>query len=113
PEPHRSRSPNPMSYQHQYVDGTRIHYPLGKVVCVGRNYAEHAAELNNPVPTEPLLFIKPGSCAVSFEGGFKIPQDRGAVHYEAEIAVLTCKPLSPTSIDDELLDAISGFAPAL
>ena len=53
-----------MSYQHQYVDGTRIHFPLGKVVCIGRNYAEHAKELDNPIPTEPLLFIKPGSCVV-------------------------------------------------
>lgn len=43
-----------MSYQHQYVDGTRIHFPLGKVVCIGRNYAEHAKELDNPIPTEPL-----------------------------------------------------------
>lgn len=102
-----------MSYQHQYIDGTRVHYALGKVVCVGRNYAEHAAELNNPVPTEPLLFIKPGSCAVSIEGGFKIPQGRGAVHYEAEIAVLIGKPLSPNPSDEEVLDAISGFAPAL
>ena len=59
-----------MSYQHQYVDGTPIHFTLGKVVCVGRNYAEHAKELNNPVPTEPLLFIKPGSCTVSHAGGF-------------------------------------------
>lgn len=39
-----------MSYQHQYIDGTPIHFPLGKLVCVGRNYAEHAKELNNPVP---------------------------------------------------------------
>ncbi|HAB90751.1 MAG TPA: isomerase/hydrolase, partial [Pseudomonas sp.] len=77
-----------MSYQHQYIDGTRIHFPVGKVVCVGRNYAAHAKELNNPVPTEPLLFIKPASCVVSPEGGFNIPQDRGAVHYEIEIAVL-------------------------
>ncbi|MBO5391016.1 MAG: isomerase/hydrolase, partial [Pseudomonas sp.] len=53
-----------MSYQHQYVDGTRIHFPIGKVVCIGRNYAEHAKELDNPIPTEPLLFIKPGSCVV-------------------------------------------------
>jgi 2-keto-4-pentenoate hydratase/2-oxohepta-3-ene-1,7-dioic acid hydratase in catechol pathway len=60
-----------MSYQHQYVDGTRIHFPLGKVVCIGRNYAEHAKELDNPVPTEPLLFIKPGSCVVPLEGGFR------------------------------------------
>ena len=77
-----------MSYQHHYTDGTPIHYPLGKVVCIGRNYAEHAKELNNPVPTEPLLFIKAGSCTVPLEGGFSIPSDRGAVHYEAEIAVL-------------------------
>ena len=36
-------------------------YPhsLGKIVCVGRNYAEHAKELNNPVPQSPILFIKP------------------------------------------------------
>lgn len=102
-----------MSYQHQYLDGTRIHYPLGKVVCVGRNYAEHARELNNPVPSEPLLFIKPGSCAVALDGGFGIPEGRGAVHYEAEIAVLIGKPLSRTPGEEEVRDAITGFAPAL
>lgn len=102
-----------MSYQHQYVDGTRIHFPLGKVVCIGRNYAEHAKELDNPIPSEPLLFIKPGSCVVPLAGGFKIPSDRGAVHYEAEIAVLLGKPLSAKPSVEEVLDAISGFAPAL
>ncbi|UCJ17846.1 fumarylacetoacetate hydrolase family protein [Pseudomonas sp. MM211] len=102
-----------MSYQHQYIDGTRIHFPMGKVVCVGRNYAEHAKELNNPLPTEPMLFIKPGSCVVPLEGGFSIPEDRGSVHYEVEIAVLIGKPLSRKPSDEEVLDAISGFAPAL
>ncbi len=103
-----------MNYQHQYTDGTHIHFPLGKVVCVGRNYAEHAKELNNPVPTEPLLFIKPGSCTVALQAdGFAIPQDRGGVHYEAEIAVLIGKPLSRKPNDEEVRDAISGFAPAL
>lgn len=102
-----------MNYKHQYTDGTPIHYPLGKVVCIGRNYAEHAKELNNPVPSEPLLFIKPGSCAVPLAGGFAIPRDRGAVHYEAEIAVLIGKPLSKKPDAEEVRDAISGFAPAL
>lgn len=102
-----------MSYQHQYTDGTPIHFPLGKVVCVGRNYAEHAAELNNPIPTEPLLFIKPGSCTVPLNDSFAIPQDRGVVHYEAEIAVLIGKPLSKKPSVEEVRDAISGFAPAL
>jgi len=102
-----------MSYQHQYLDGTRIHFPLGKVVCIGRNYAEHAKELDNPIPSEPLLFIKPGSCVEPLEGGFKIPTERGAVHYEAEIAVLLGKPLSAHPGEEEVRDAISGFAPAL
>ena len=102
-----------MSYQHKYIDGTRIHYPVGKVVCVGRNYAAHAKELNNPVPTEPLLFIKPASCVVSPEGGFNIPHDRGAVHYEIEIAVLIGKPSSRQPSEEEVLDAITGSAPAL
>ncbi|MBA1273252.1 fumarylacetoacetate hydrolase family protein [Stutzerimonas azotifigens] len=102
-----------MTYKHQYIDGTPIHFPLGKVVCIGRNYADHAKELNNPVPTEPLLFIKPGSCTVPLEGGFSIPDDRGEVHFEAEIAVLIGKPLSRRPNEEEVRDAISGFAPAL
>jgi 2-keto-4-pentenoate hydratase/2-oxohepta-3-ene-1,7-dioic acid hydratase in catechol pathway len=102
-----------MSYQHKYVDGTHIHFPLGKVVCIGRNYAEHAKELGNPVPTEPLIFMKPGSCVVPLEGGFTIPTDRGAVHYEAEIVVLIGKPLSKNPSAEEVVDAISGFAPGL
>lgn len=102
-----------MSYQHKYVDGTSIHFPMGKAVCVGRNYAEHAKELNNAVPTEPLLFIKPGSAVVALEGGFTIPADRGGVHYEAEIVVLIGKPLSKSPSREEVLDAISGFAPGL
>ncbi len=102
-----------MSYQHQYIDGTRIHFPLGKVVCIGRNYAEHAKELDNPIPTEPLLFIKPSSCVVPLQETFTIPTDRGAVHYEAEIAVLLGKSLSTRPSAEEVIDAISGFAPAL
>ena len=84
-----------------------------KIIAIGRNYAEHAKELNNPVPTEPLLFIKPGSCVVPMDESFSIPEDRGAVHYEAEIAVLIGKPLSKKPDAEEVLDAISGFAPAL
>ena len=41
-------------YQHHWKDGTPVHLPLGKIVCIGRNYAEHARELNNPVPDEQI-----------------------------------------------------------
>lgn len=102
-----------MSYKHQYNDGTTIHYPVGKAVCVGRNYAEHAKELNNPIPTEPLLFIKPTTSIVSSNGGFPIPHNQGAVHYEAEIALLIGKPLSGAITEEQAKEAIVGFAPAL
>ncbi|AWM79456.1 fumarylacetoacetate hydrolase family protein [Gammaproteobacteria bacterium ESL0073] len=102
-----------MSYKHQYVDGSSIHFAVGKVVCIGRNYAEHAKELNNPIPTEPLIFIKPSTAIVSSNGGFTIPHNQGAVHYEAEIAVLIGKPLSGPVNHKEIQEAIVGFAPAL
>ena len=54
-----------MNYQHS-LNGEALDLPLGKVVCVGRNYAEHARELNNPVPTSPILFIKPATAVVPF-----------------------------------------------
>lgn len=102
-----------MSYQHQYIDGTTIHFKVGKAVCVGRNYAEHANELNNPVPIEPILFIKPATSIISSNGGFTIPNDKGAVHYEAEIALLIGKTLSGIVSSNEAHEAIAGFAPAL
>ena len=47
-----------MQYKHR-INQKKSSLPVGKVVCVGRNYAAHAKELNNPVPDEPVLFLKP------------------------------------------------------
>lgn len=58
-----------------------------KIVCIGRNYAEHAKELNNPVPTEPLFFIKPDSAVLRNNDPFYIPDFSDDIHYEAEIFV--------------------------
>lgn len=81
-----------MSYRH-ILDGKPLDLPVGKVVCVGRNYAEHAKELNNPVPTAPILFMKPSTAVVSLEPGFDIPQQQGECHHELEMAVLIGQPL--------------------
>ena len=96
-----------MSYQHQYLDGTAIGLPLGKVVCVGRNYADHAAELNNPIPTEPMLFIKPASSVVAMDQPFKVPTQHGSVHFETEMAILIGQPLTDAS-EAEAAEAIAG-----
>lgn len=55
---------------------------------MGRNYAEHARELNNPVPASPLLFIKPATALAPLEQPLRIPRGRGAVHHELEVALL-------------------------
>lgn len=99
-------------YQHHWKDGTPVHLPLGKIVCIGRNYAEHARELNNPVPDEPLLFIKPSTAAVYITRPLAAPHDRGEVHYEAELAVLIGRPLTNASAS-EAETAILGYGLAL
>ncbi|WP_420589666.1 fumarylacetoacetate hydrolase family protein [Bacterioplanoides sp.] len=67
---------------------------IGKVVCVGRNYAEHAKELNNPIPSQPILFMKPASSVVDMAQALNIPADQGSVHHELEIALLIGETLS-------------------
>lgn len=59
-----------------------------KIVCIGRNYAEHAKELNNPIPTSPLLFIKTANSVVPFEKPIAVPTAHGSCHHELEIALL-------------------------
>jgi 2-keto-4-pentenoate hydratase/2-oxohepta-3-ene-1,7-dioic acid hydratase in catechol pathway len=73
-------------YHAIFTNGKVFEQPISKVVCVGRNYAEHAKELNNPVPDEPILFIKPESSVVDLHKVLEIPQTD--CHYETELAIL-------------------------
>lgn len=90
------------------IDQKECAHGLGKVVCVGRNYAAHAKELNNPIPSEPILFIKPASSAIPLAPTFSIPQDQGSVHHELEIAILIGKPLLNAN-EDDVAEAIIGL----
>src|SRR5690554_487842 len=99
-------------YQHHWKDGSPVHLPLGKIVCVGRNYAEHARELNNPVPDEPLLFIKPATAAVHLTRPLDFPRDQDEVHFETELAVLIGRPLTGASAS-QVESAILGYGLAL
>lgn len=62
-----------------------------KIICVGRNYVEHIAELNNERPDEPVLFIKPDTALLSKEFPFVIPDFSQDIHYEAEVVVKITK----------------------
>jgi acylpyruvate hydrolase len=58
-----------------------------KIFCIGRNYADHAKELNNAVPTEPLIFMKPPSALLRENKPFYYPSFTKDLHYEAEIVL--------------------------
>lgn len=83
----------------------------GKIVCVGRNYMEHARELGNEVPAEPLLFLKPPSAVVASGEPIRIPAESGQVEYEGEIGVVIGKTLQNAD-ESEALGAIRGLVAA-
>ncbi len=68
-----------------------------KVVAVGRNYRAHAKELGNPMPKEPLLFIKPSTSIVGPGGEIRLPEVSKEVHYEAELACVVGRTLTRVS----------------
>ena len=87
----------------------RLRASIGKVVCVGRNYAAHAEELGNEVPKAPILFMKPASSVVSIRQGVVRPNPAlyGETHYEAELCVQLAADLSAATIE-EAKQAIGG-----
>jgi 2-keto-4-pentenoate hydratase/2-oxohepta-3-ene-1,7-dioic acid hydratase in catechol pathway len=61
-----------------------------KFICIGRNYAEHAKELNNPLPAEPVIFIKPDTALLPNKGTLYLPEYSNDVHYEIELIFKVC-----------------------
>ena len=62
-----------------------------KIICIGRNYAEHARELNNPVPERPVVFMKPPSALLVGGKPFYIPEFTNDVHHEIELVLKIAK----------------------
>jgi len=62
-----------------------------KIICIGRNYADHARELNNPLPTVPVFFMKPESSIIINNNPFFYPDFSQEIHYETEIILKIMK----------------------
>jgi len=62
-----------------------------KVIAVGRNYIEHANELNNPVPSIPVIFLKPDTALLKDNRDFYYPEFSKDIHYELEVVLRVCK----------------------
>ena len=62
-----------------------------KIICIGRNYVDHAKELNNPVPKNPLMFMKPSTAILRNGKPFYYPDFTNQIHYELELVLKICK----------------------
>src|SRR5436190_3961925 len=79
-----------------------------KIVCVGRNYAAHAKELGNEVPTEPLLFFKPPSSVIGPNETVELPKESERVEHEAELGIVIGKRVRRVSRDNAI-EAVFGY----
>lgn len=106
----------PVPYQHLDLSGQPFAVPgtphanAGKAVCIGRNYSGHAKELNNPVPEQPLLFIKPYTAMADMRQPLRLPI--GHCHFETELTVLISEPLRQAD-PHQCKQAISGVGLSL
>lgn len=62
-----------------------------KIIAIGRNYAQHAKELNNPIPTVPVIFLKPDTALLKDDKPFYIPDFSTDIHFELEVVLKICK----------------------
>lgn len=81
-----------------------------KIVCVGRNYLEHARELGNEVPERPLLFFKPPSALITNGEAILLPRESGRVEHEGEIAVVIGRRARHVT-EDQALRYVAAYAP--
>jgi 2-keto-4-pentenoate hydratase/2-oxohepta-3-ene-1,7-dioic acid hydratase in catechol pathway len=77
-----------------------------KIICVGLNYRDHAAEMGHSLPEEPVIFMKPASTLLDPGKSIRLPRSSQRVDYEAELAFVIGKKVGP-GVDDE--DAIFGY----
>jgi 2-keto-4-pentenoate hydratase/2-oxohepta-3-ene-1,7-dioic acid hydratase in catechol pathway len=81
----------------------------GKIVCIGRNYREHAAELGNEPPKEPLVFLKAPSSVIAPEEFIRIPPQSQRVDFEGELAVVIGRRASKIRPDELVAPYIRGY----
>ncbi len=80
-----------------------------KIVCIGRNYKDHAAELGNEVPKAPLLFLKAPSAMIAPEDAIRLPEQSERIDFEGELAVVIGKKAWQIGPDEDVRQYIRGY----
>ncbi len=94
------------------IKGTDQSYPVGKIVCLGRNYLDHIRELGNKVPDRAVIFCKPASSLVADGGQIELPDYTNDCHHELELAVLIGKSGKKIA-EADALPHVAGYGVAL
>ncbi len=104
------RNIKPVAGGHYRLSAVKLLSPVtpSKIVAVGLNYRGHAAELNNPLPDEPLIFLKPATAVIGTEDNIIYPPSSSRVDYEGELGVVIRKTAWRVSIEDAL-DYVLGY----
>lgn len=93
-------------------DGQRVGPPIrgiGKIVCVGLNYREHAAEAGLPIPDEPILFMKAPDTVVGANDDVRVPRGSTKTDYEVELAVVIGATARYLGASEDPLDYVAGY----
>jgi 2-keto-4-pentenoate hydratase/2-oxohepta-3-ene-1,7-dioic acid hydratase in catechol pathway len=94
------------------LPGTQQSRRVGKLLCIGRNYADHAAEMERDVPDEPMVFLKPATALIRSGGTVRLPPQSQNVHHEVElVAVIGTegRDIAPSAA----LDHVAAYAVGL
>lgn len=93
------------------LDEVKLIAPVApsKIVCVGRNYREHAAELGNKMPDEPLLFLKAPSAVIAAEDRIELPAASEQVEHEGELGVVIGRTARNVTQNEDALDYVFGY----
>lgn len=103
--------PSPQTVATIAISEVKLLAPVApsKIVCVGRNYCDHAAELGNKMPDEPLLFLKPPSAVIATDDSIELPEQSQQVEHEGELGVVIGKRARRLGGGENPLDYVLGY----
>lgn len=111
---HQRAIPSILDFEPLPLSSAELLAPVtpSKIVCVGRNYRDHAKELGNEVPAEPLLFFKPPSSLLGHKGTVLMPHQSERVDFEGELALVIGKRATKLASDADWKSYVRGYTVA-
>ena len=111
PEEDHTTKPRPTEFQPKPLQDLKLLPPVtpSKILCIGRNYRDHAAELGNEVPKEPLLFLKPSSSLLAPNGIILMPALSKRVDFEGELGIVIGRRCRNLGADEDPRPYLRGY----